>query len=160
MIRAHASTLAARDGRHAGWLAATIVVLIACVSCSSTRASLSGEEAAQLQMPGSTELASGGTDEEQTPEGRVPAIAWRRYGVDASWEEVLDYFDRELEAQGWEDGGGSSGLRSTIEHAVQAWNRDDRILRLGHLRDSPKPGAGSFRTFYSVALIGEGVPTD
>ena len=111
-------------------------------------------------MPGSTELASGGTDEEQTPEGGLPAIAWRRYGVDASWEEVIAYFDRELAAQGWEDGGGSSGLTSTIEHAVQAWHRDDRILRLGHLRGSPKPEAGSFRTFYSVALIGQGVPTN
>jgi hypothetical protein len=129
------------------------------VSCSPTRASLGGE-AALLQMPGSTELASGGTDEEQTPEGRVPAIAWRRYGVDASWEEIVAYFAAELTAQGWEDGGGSSGLTSTVEHAVQAWHRDGRILRLGHLRGSPKPGAGSFRTFYSVALIGQGVPSN
>jgi hypothetical protein len=99
-----------------------------------------------MRLPGSSELASGGTDEEQTPEGRVPAIASRGYGVDASWEETVAYFDRELEAQGGEDGGGSSGLTSTIEHAVQAWHRDDRILRLGHLRGSPKPGSGSFLT--------------
>jgi hypothetical protein len=134
--------------------------MIACVSCSPTRTSLSGEETAQLQMPGSTELASGGHDEEQTPEGPLPAIASRGYGVDASWEEIVAYFDRELEAQGWKDGGGSSGLTSTIEHAVQAWHRDDRILRLGHLRGSPKSGSGSFLTFYSVALIGQGVPTN
>lgn len=111
-------------------------------------------------MPGSSELLSGGYDEEQTPEGRLAAVAWREYGVDASWDEVVAYFDAELANQGWEDGGGSSGLKSTAEHAVRAWHRDDRILRLGHLRNSPKPESGSFITFYEVALIGQGVPTD
>jgi hypothetical protein len=147
------------EWRHLRWLGIA-VDLTGCVFSGPTRATLGDEAVAQLQMPGSTELASGGTDEEQTPEGRVPAIAWRSYGVDASWEELIAYFDRELEAQGWEDGGGSSGLTSTTEHAVRAWHRDDRILRLGHLSDSPKPEAGSFLTFYSVALIGQGIPTN
>jgi hypothetical protein len=159
VIRAHTLTLAGLGGRHSAWLAA-VVALITCVSCGPTRASLSGEEAAELQMPGSTELASGGHDEERTPEGGLAAIAWREYGVDASWDEIVAYFDAELTGQGWEAGGGSSGLRSTSEHAVEAWHRDDRIVRLGHLRYSPDPQSGSFLTWYRVSLIGQGVPTD
>lgn len=160
MIRAHALTIAARGIRQGGWLAPAVVALILCVSCGPTRASLSEDEAAQLQMPGSTELASGGHDEEGTPEGVLPAISSRAYGVDASWDEIVAYFDAELTGKGWEAGGGSSGFRSTSENAVEAWHRSDRILRLDHMRDSPKPDAGSFLTWYSVALIGKGVPTD
>jgi hypothetical protein len=111
-------------------------------------------------MSGSTELASGGHDEERTPEGVLPAIAWREYGVEASWDEIVAYFDAELAEQGWEDGGGSSGIRSTSEHAVEAWHKGDRILRLGHLRYSPSPESGSFLAYYRVSLIGQGVPTE
>jgi hypothetical protein len=136
-----------------------IVALVGCVS-SPTRASLSVEEAAQLQLPGSSELASGGHDQEQSPEGDIPAIAWRRFGVDVAWQDVAAYFDAELKARGWEEGGGSSGLTSTIENAVEAWHKGDRILRLGHLRGSAKPEAGSFLTFYEVALIGQGEQSD
>ena len=156
----------AKSGRAAiewgnlGSLAIVLIALIACASCSPTRASLQSEEAAKLQMPDSTELASGGHDEEQTPEGGLPAIAWREYGVDASWDEVFAYFGAELTAQGWEVGGGSSGIRSTSEYDAEAWHKGDRILRLGHLRDSPKPDAGSFMTWYRVSLIGQGAPTD
>jgi hypothetical protein len=139
------------------WMA---LVLAGCSLSGPTRGSLSEEVEAQFQVPGSNLLASGGTDREQTPEGDIPAIAWRRYGADASWEEVVAYFEAELHDRGWESGGGSSGLRSTIEYAVEAWHKGDRILRLGHLRNSPKPDAGSFQTFYSVALIGQGVPSE
>jgi hypothetical protein len=121
---------------------------------------LSVEEEAQLQLQGSTLLTSGGTDIERSPEGDIPAIAWRRLGVDASWTDVVAYFDAELRRRGWEEGGGSSGLTSTIEHDVEAWHKGDRILRLGHLRDSPKPEAGSFLTYYSVALVGQGLESD
>jgi hypothetical protein len=136
------------------------VTLLLCASCGPTQASLSREEAAQLQMPGSTELGGGPGGNDEVHLFDVPAITSRAYGVDASWDELVAYFDRELKAMGWEDGGGSSGLTSTSENAVQAWHRDDRILRLGHMRNSPKPEAGSFKTFYSVALIGQGVQTD
>lgn len=140
--------------------AALAVVLVGCASSGPTRASLGEEDAAQIQVPGSTLLTSGGSDLEQSPEGTIPAIAWRRYGVDAAWEDVVAHFDAEMRDQGWQVGGGSSGLRSTIEYSVEAWHKGDRILRLGHLRDSPKPEAGSFLTLYSVALIGQGVPSD
>jgi len=137
-----------------------MVTLVACAPNSPTQASLGEEEAAQLRVPGSKLLTSGGSEREQTPEGAIPPIAWNRYGVDAPWDEVVAYFDAELRDRGWEEGGGSSGLRSTIEHDVEAWHKEDRILRLGHLRNSPKPDAGSFVTFYSLALIGEGLPSD
>jgi hypothetical protein len=55
---------------------------------------------------------------------------------------------------------GSSGLPSTDEYAVTAWHRGDRILRLGHLRGVPGARCCSFQTFYSVTLIGQGVPPD
>jgi len=142
------------------WGALLALALAGCSLSVPTRDSLSDAPVAQTQAPGSALLTSGGTDLEQTPEGEIPAIAWRRYGVDASWDDVVAYFEAELRARGWEEGGGSSGLRSAIEHAVEAWHKSDRILRLGHLRNSPKPDAGSFQTFYSVTLIGEGLSSD
>ena len=149
-----------RSRRHFVCLAVALVGMFGCASSGTTRSSLAAEAAAQLHMPGSSEITSGGHDEEHTPEGVLAAITWREYGVDASWEEIVAFFDRKLTGQGWEAGGGSSGIRSSSEHAVEAWHRGDRILRLGHLRDSPDPGAASFRTWYEVALIGHGVPTD
>ncbi len=59
-----------------------------------------------------------------------------------------------------EESRGSSGLGSTIEREVKEWHKDDRILRLGLLRNSPKPDAGSFLRLYDVRLIGEGAPND
>lgn len=142
------------------WAFAMAATLIGCTLTGPTMTSLSEEWAAKLRTSGSVELISGGHDAEQTPEGPLAAIAWREYGVDASWDEVVAYFDAELRDRGWEEGGGSSGLRSTIEYAVEAWHKGDRILRLGHLRNSPKPDSGSFVTFYSVTLIGQGVPSE
>lgn len=121
-----------------------------------TLASLSGEPEARLQAPGSTEFLAGGTEAVWTLEsGSTPAIAWRRYGVHASWEDIVSYFSAEMKARGWEVGGCSSGIQSTGEWAVEAWHSDDRILRLGHRRDLPKD-AGSIGTYYSVAIIGHG----
>jgi predicted small lipoprotein YifL len=142
------------------WAVMLAMALTACGLSGPTQTSLSEEAAAKLSVSNSTQLASGGHDSEQTPEGAIPAIAWRRYGVDAPWDDVVAFFEAELSALGWEEGGGSSGLRSTIEFAVEAWHKGDRILRLGHLRDSPKPDSGSFATFYSVTLIGEGLPAN
>jgi len=146
--------------RNSGWLAIALLGLLGCASSGQTQASLSNEAAAQLQMPGSSELASGGHDEERTTEGFLPAVTWREFGVDVSWDDIVAYFSEELAAEGWEGGGGSSGFRSTSENAVEAWHKGDRILRLGHLRYSPNPEAGSFATWYRVSLIGQGVPTD
>ena len=131
------------------------LALTGCSLSGPTRASLSEEEAAKLHIAGSVELiADGGHHAEQTPEGPLAALAWRRYGVDASWDDVVAYFEAELSARGWAEGGESSGLRSTIAYAVESWHKADRILRLGHLRDSQTSDAGSFQSFYSVALIG------
>jgi len=149
-------------GRCLVMLAASMAIaLTACSLSAPTRASLSKEEAAKLQLPGSVELISdGGHDAEQTPEGPLAALAWREYGVDVSWDEVVAYFDAELRDRGWEEGGGSSGGRSTQEWHAVAWNNGDRILVLAHRRnmmatDPPQ----SFITIYRVNLIGQGVPS-
>lgn len=160
MIKHHIHEAGAYARWHRMCVALLALALAGCSLSGPTQASLSDEEAGKLRIAGSAEMISGGHDAEETPEGPLAAIAWRRYGVDASWDDVVAYFEAELSARGWEEGGGSSGLRSTIEYAVEAWHKGERILRLGHLRDSPKPDAGSFRTFYSVTLIGRGLPSD
>jgi hypothetical protein len=75
-----------------------------------------------------------------------------------TWDDVVAYFDAELGKRGWQQGGCSSGLRSTDEWAVMAWHSDSRILRVGHLRDERAvKHDGQFVTIYDVALIGEGL---
>lgn len=64
------------------------LALSGCSLSGPSRASLGEEAAAQIQAPDSTLLAAGGTDHEQTPEGDIPAITWRRYGVDLPWEDI------------------------------------------------------------------------
>jgi hypothetical protein len=133
--------------------AASMAVLL--VACGPTPSSLASEAEASLHLPGSTEVATGGYDAEKSVYGSLSAVAWRQYGADVPWEDVLAYFDAELARRGWEPGGGSSGLTSTDEYVVEAWHKSDRILRLGYMRNGP-PGA-NFGTFYDVALIGSGL---
>jgi hypothetical protein len=136
------------------------IVLSACSVGGPTRDSLSKENEAGLKTEGSVELLSnGGHDSEQTPEGRLAAIAWREYGVNSSWDAVVAYFEVEMRGRGWEPGGGSSGSWSTQERAVVAWHKGDRILRLSYRRNAIKPGQRSFSTIYRVTLIGQGVPS-
>jgi hypothetical protein len=122
-----------------------------------TRVSLAAEPESQLQFPRSTEYAAGGHDAEWTLEvGSQAAVVWRRYGVDAAWEDVASYFADELTARGWREGGCASGNPSTRESDVVAWHTDDRILRVGNREDPPKD-VGMIRTYYEVALLGKGV---
>ena len=137
---------------------AILATLVGCGSSGPNRTSLANEDVAQLQFSGSKQLVNGGIDAQRTIEGDIPAISWRRYGVNARWDEIVAFFDNELSRRGWEPGGGSSGLRSTGEKAVEAWHFGDRILRLGDLRKAPVENAGQFVTFYEVALIGQGLP--
>jgi hypothetical protein len=143
-------------------LAALVAIaLSACSLAGPSRESLSQEAEALLRFEGSVELiANGGHDAEQTPEGPLPALAWREYGVDASWDEVVAYFDAELRDRGWSTGGSTSGFASTGEYAAEAWHRHERILRLGHQRNRSIDVPGSFITIYQVTLIGKGVKTD
>ena len=71
-----------------------MTVVVGCGLGSPTRESLSEEGVAQLRLAGSVELVSTGWhDAQQTPEGPLPAIAWREYGADASWDEMVAYFE-------------------------------------------------------------------
>jgi len=134
-----------------------LVVLCLVAGCQQTSASLRDEAEALLQVPESTQLATGGYDARQTVEGHLAALVWRQYGTDESWDEVVAYFAAELGKRGFREGGCSSGLRSTDEWAVMAWHSDNRILRLGHLRDERAvKHEREFVTIYDVALIGEG----
>ena len=109
-------------------------------------------------MPGSTELAHGGNEARQTIDGPVPSITWRQYGTSASWEDVVSYFGVELRGRDWAPGGGSSGVAYLFgeEFGVTAWNKGDRVLRLGHRRFVASDNR-EFPTFYEVALIGQGL---
>jgi hypothetical protein len=144
-------------------LAAALLCLVVfgCSVAGPTRASLSQEDVAKLHLAGSVELIQdGGHDSEQTPEGQLAAIAWREYGVNSSWDNVVTYFDREMRGRGWQAGGGSSGARSTQELDVAAWHIGDRTLRLAHRRNATRPNSGSFTTIYTVTLIGQGLPSE
>lgn len=139
-------------------LVSILAILSLVASCQQTSSSLRDEAEAQLQAPGSTQLGAGGHDAMQTIEGHLAAIAWRQYGTDASWDDVVTYFDAELRNRGWQEGGCSSGFPSTDEWAVMAWHSDSRILRLGHLIDERAVKHDQqFVTVYAVALIGEGI---
>ena len=139
-----------------------LVLLLAILSviagCQQTSASLRDEAEALLQVPESTQLATGGYDARQTVEGHLAALVRSQYGTDESWDDVVAYFDAELGNRGWQPGGCSSGLPSTEEWAVMAWHSDNRILRLGHLRDEwAVKHERQFVTIYDVALIGKGL---
>ena len=121
-----------------------LVLLLAILSliagCQQTSASLRDEAEALLQVPESTQLATGGYDARQTVEGHLAALVRSQYGTDESWDDVV------------------SGLPSTDEWAVMAWHSDNRILRLGHLRDERAvKHERQFVTIYDVALIGKGL---
>jgi hypothetical protein len=57
-----------------------IVSLVA--GCQQTSASLRDEAESLLQVPESTQLATGGYDARQTVEGHLAALVWRQYGTD------------------------------------------------------------------------------
>jgi len=110
-----------------------------------------------LHLPGSAELSAGGREAQWTLEGgALAAVVWRRFGVDAAWDDVASYFAQDLAARGWREGGCSSGIPSTRESDVVAWHTDDRILRVGNREDPPKD-RGAIETYYEVALLGKGV---
>jgi len=74
--------------------AALVAILAAVTGCGSSgpsRTSLEKEDVAQLQFSGSKQLADGGNDARRTIEGDTPAIAWRRYGVNASWDDIVAF---------------------------------------------------------------------
>jgi hypothetical protein len=143
------------------WVAIAAATLTGCSLSGPTTTSLREEWAARLQFSGSVELIAGGHDAEQTPEGPLPALAWREYGVDATWDELVAYFESELRDREWEDGGGSSGGPSTQELDAVAWHKGDRILSLAHRRNTLAPDAsGTYAMIYRVTLIGQGVPSE
>lgn len=135
--------------------AVAIAVLLLVAACAPTRSSLASESEASLHLAGSIELAAGGHDADSSIYGSLSADAWRQYGTDVPFDDVVTYFDSELRRRGWDPGGGSSGLTSTDEYAVEAWHKSARILRVGHMRNGP-PGA-NFATFYMVSLIASGL---
>ena len=143
------------------WAALVVITVTGCSLSSPTQASLSDEGAAKLRIAGSAEMISGGHDAEETPEGPLAAIAWREYGVDASWDDVVAYFEAELRDRGWEEGGGSSSGPSTQEWDAVAWHTKDRILRIAHRRNTAATAtSGTFLTIYRVTLIGQGLPSN
>jgi hypothetical protein len=111
-------------------------------------------------VPESTRIRDGGHEAENTIDGPVPAVAWRWYSVDKKPDEVVAFFDRELTAQGWSSGGGSSGIPTTDEVDARAWHKVAFVVRLGIFR-FPRPlgvnDTDANLTYYEVALIAEKV---
>lgn len=112
-----------------------------------------------LAYPGSTEIDRGGFESSPSVTGDVAASAWRVLGVDASPDEVYEYFAAELTQRGWrDDSRSSSAIPATDESTAHAWTRDGLTFRLG-IRDPDSWRADDalverYETIYDARLIG------
>lgn len=108
---------------------------------------------ATLYYPGSTVLGSGGYDFDKGLLGINDATYNQQLGADASNEEVVAFYARELPARGWATDERSGG-RSTDELLGRAWRKGQLIFRLG----LPRPGTQAnrepgYHTVYAITLI-------
>lgn len=130
-----------------------ILIVLATRAPTSDVASLRERPQASVYFPGSVLLREGGR------EGTAPygSAIWKQLGTDASFAEVLDWYDRELAARGLQPGGGSSGIPAWEEFQVCAWHSDDIVFRLGFLKmdkwSERYPGSQPYPTVYELRLI-------
>lgn len=76
-------------------------------------------------------------------------------GANAPKEQVLAFYDTELQRLGWKNGPNRGGL--STEMAVRYWDRDDLMLKVGILyNDQPDArlpqGATAYATAYTLEL--------
>jgi hypothetical protein len=143
-----------------------VTILIALISptpgCaqSGSRDELRAMPEATLTFPGSEELEHGGGDAETTLVGPQSAFAWRWLGVNASPDEIERFYAEELAANGWTEGGGSSGAPMTTEFNARAWHKGDVVFRLGfpdpeQRSDAAREWFAAYQTVYDARLIGK-----
>jgi len=107
-----------------------LLFLIGCDAKGSELEELRALDEADLRPPAGEVLETGGREADRTMVGNVRSTTWVIYGTAEPWDTVLTYFVDELDARGWTEGGGVSGIRGTHEEDVQAWTKDGIVFRL------------------------------
>lgn len=82
-------------------LAYLLCLVATCTATGPSRSSLEADPAAQLRMPGATELAHGGNEARMSVDGPVHAMTLRVFGIDGSPSDVFAHYDRQLKSLGW-----------------------------------------------------------
>lgn len=139
---------------------AVLVLLVGCGTPEERLDELRALPEADLAYPGSEEVNGGGREAEMTVSGPVSAATWMWFGVNATAEEIEDFYAEELSSRGWVDGGGSSGIRTTTELSAHAWHKGDVVFRLAF--PDPKEHLDQelfeqHQTVYDARLIGKDV---
>ncbi len=122
-------------------------------------AALSSQPEASLVAPNSTKLHDFST---QRGGGSImlagspnPARHARAYGTQGASQEVIDYYQRELQARGWQPYAGENGAWCAVGDQASTWRKGDFLFRVTlHSRD-PVRGDGSphqYPTFYDTCL--------
>lgn len=143
--------------------ALAIVAVLLLVSCGVPTGRLDELRAlpeGDLSYPGSEQVNSGGREAEMTVDGPLSAATWHWFGVDASAEEIEQFYADELTSRGWAEGGGSSGIPTTRELSARAWHKDDVVFRLAFPNPSDHVDQELFeryQTVYDARLIGKDV---
>jgi hypothetical protein len=111
----------------------------------------------RLYYPGATLISEGGRDAENGPLFYSGATAGAVLGTADSKEQVLAFYERELESRGWQ--------RSSIDNApttadldTRAWRKGPVAFRLALLRrnDPRNPAAGDqFATPFEFTLLAD-----
>jgi hypothetical protein len=109
----------------------------------------------RLVYPGSVVIGSGGADLDRfVAASPNPAFSGHVLGVNASADEVLDFYRRELPARGWQESGVDS-IAGTAEVRALGWRKENLVFRVAILRknDPRNPDAGdAFVTAYDIAV--------
>lgn len=125
---------------------------------SLERSALLADRAAALRMPGVDEVAHFGAERELTVDGPAFAFDRRMFGTQASAEEVLAFYERELGRLGWTRDD-IAVVKSTTDLRVFGWCRSRMTFRLAikHPRDHPRwiatAGGTAYPTFFDAGLI-------
>jgi len=142
---------------HVGRIALAVLMtsLFGCRATDGRLEELRALPEATLTYPGSEEVAEGGSAGGMTIDGPQVAFSWRLLGVDASDEEIEDFFAEELGSRGWVEGSGASGIRTTGELRARAWQKDAVLFRLA-FRDPAHQAdpahVSRYRTIYDARL--------
>jgi len=137
--------------------------LAACQRATPTSgAIISGQALAQypeyhLYYPGSTLIGQGTKDAETGPSGYSRANAGATLGTDATADEVVAFYTREIAARGWQVSD-IDGVGTTSDLAAYGWRKGHVAFRVAILRphDPRNPTAiDSYRTAYTILLTAD-----
>jgi len=142
---------------------ALLAFLVVLSSCSQYLGAvdlhdLQSDPASQLRMPATDLLGQGGKDRTLTPDGPSMAFYGGVFGTQASKEEVLAFYERELTKLGWTRY--NRGVnQSTTDLRVDGWCKPRVTFRLAIVdqdRFAPRFDSSGRRysTIFNADLVG------